>query len=153
TARLLFKKGLYSGDPLEQWIFKQLAKKGIYTFADLPLKKLRIIASDISEGRLMVLPDDLPLYGLDPSNFPVSHAVRMSASIPYFFVPVLIRNVNPRPIYVVDGALLSNFPLWIFDKEQIETVSQSRMSKPTIGFQLVGKTEQQPRRIMGPFTM
>jgi NTE family protein len=153
TIRLLFKKGLYSGDPLEQWIYELLAKKGVFTFADLPAKKLRIIASDISDGRIMVLPDDLPLYDIDPSSFLVSRAVRMSASIPYFFEPVLIRKKNVLPIYIVDGGLLSNFPLWIFDKEYLNVDRHSRTIVPAIGFQLVGKLEQVPRRIAGPVTM
>ncbi|MEX1029385.1 MAG: patatin-like phospholipase family protein [Paenibacillaceae bacterium] len=153
SIRLLFKKGLYSGDPIERWIHELLAKKGIYTFADLPDRKLRIIASDISDGRIMVLPDDLPLYDLDPSTFLVSRAVRMSASIPYFFEPVLIRRKKTLPIYIVDGGLLSNFPLWIFDQEYMDATRHSRTIVPTIGFQLVGKLEQVPRRIAGPVTM
>lgn len=153
SFRLLFKKGLYSGDPIEQWIYQLLAKKAVYTFADLPALKLRIIASDISDGRLMVLPDDLPLYNIDPSTFLISRAVRMSTSIPYFFEPVLIRkNKNDLPIYVVDGALLSNFPLWIFDRERLVS-RQSRSIVPSIGFQLVGKLEQVPRKIIGPISM
>lgn len=153
SLRLLLKKGLYSGDPLEQWIYQLLAKKGIYTFADLPARKLRIIASDISDGRLMVLPDDLPRYDIDPSTFLVSRAIRMSTSIPYFFEPVLIRRKKAPPIYVVDGGLLSNFPLWIFDKEYMNSDRLSRTIVPSIGFQLVGKLEQVPRRIIGPVTM
>ena len=50
---------------------------------------------------LLVLPDDLPLYRLpgettaiDPDDFPIADAARMSMSIPYFFEPVLAR---PRP--------------------------------------------------------
>jgi NTE family protein len=153
TLRLLLKKGLFSGDPLELWIYEQLAKKGIYTFADLPARKLRIIASDISDGRIMVLPDDLPFYNIDPSTFLVSRAVRMSASIPYFFEPVIIRKKKAPHIYIVDGGLLSNFPLWIFDKEYMELDRTSRTIIPSIGFQLVGKLEQVPRRIIGPVTM
>ncbi len=153
SIRLLVKKGLYSGDPLEQWLYELLAKKGIYTFSDLPPRKLRIIASDISDGRLMVLPDDLPRYDIDPSTFLISRAVRMSTSIPYFFEPVLIRKKKQLPIYVVDGALLSNFPLWIFDKEHMDSDRQARAIIPSIGFQLVGKLEQVPRRIIGPVTM
>ncbi len=153
SIRLLFKKGLHSGDVLEQWIYDKLAKKGIYTFADLPVRKLRIIASDISEGRLIVLPDDLPRYDIEPSTFLVSRAVRMSTSIPYFFDPVIIKKKKKQPIYVVDGGLLSNFPLWIFDKEHTDSERSSRSIVPSIGFQLVGRLEQVPRTISGPITM
>src|SRR5690554_243687 len=151
--RLLLREGLYSGDPLEHWIYELLAKKGIYTFGDLPARKLRIVASNISDGRIMVLPDDLPQYDLDPSTFLVSRAVRMSASIPYFFEPVRIRKKKEKSIYIVDGGLLSNFPLWIFDKEYLDADKLTRAIVPAIGFQLVGKLEQVPRTIIGPVTM
>ena len=153
--RLFVSKGLYSGDPLEIWIRKLLSAKGIHTFADLPGDRLRIVASDISGGKLMVLPDDLPKYGFDPAVYPVSQAVRMSCSLPFFFEPVVMRNAMKLPTYVVDGALLSNFPLWLFDQDFEPSRSPGLPPKliPTVGFQLVGKGSQMPRTIRGPFTM
>ena len=41
-------------------------------------------------------------------------------------------------VYVVDGGLLSNFPLWLFDGER---TARDGDIIPTIGFKLVGKTE------------
>lgn len=157
-ARLLWKKGLYSGEVLEQWVHKCLLKKGIRTFGDLKPGQLRIIASDISNGRLLVLPDDIAHYGIDPNTFYVSKAIRMSTSIPYFFDPVVIPQLqkgsdltfSEQPTYVVDGGLLSNFPLWLFDNE-IEP--QTKRLVPTMGFQLVGKQDNQPHRISGLITM
>jgi NTE family protein len=158
-SRVLFKKGLYPGDILEGWIHQVLAAKGIRTFSDLEPGSLRIVASDISQGRMMVLPDDLELYGFSAHEFPVSKAIRMSTSIPYFFDPVVIRKIpdlsNPWQswmmpkefIYIVDGALLSNFPLWLFDSNEAKSII------PTLGYQLVGKTEHQVRQIQGPFSM
>lgn len=153
--RLLLAKGLFSGDPLEKWIRQALGAKGIYTFADLPANRLRIIASNITEGRLMVLPDDLPKYDIDPDGFPVCRAVRMSCSLPYFFDPVVIKRGKNVPIYVVDGGLLSNFPLWLFDDYPDSSVMRGNPPKliPTVGFQLVGKSEQVPRKVHGPITM
>lgn len=152
TIRLLLRKGLYSAEPLEKWIRETLAAKGVTTFADLPEGKLRVVASDITAGRMLVLPDDLPKYGLDPGAFPVARAVRMSSTIPYFFEPATLgkgRNI------IVDGALLSNFPLWLFDNEDtgIKPDGLARKRLPVIGFQLVGKNERVPRRITGPVTM
>lgn len=159
AIRLLVKKGLYSGDPLEQWIRGLLAKKGIHTFGDLPKRALRVVASDISQGRMLVLPDDIANYGVDPMQLPVARAVRMSASIPFFFDPVTIRlrgkgrrfsrSLFGTPVYIVDGAILSNLPLWIFDKEMKELPPRF----PTIGFQLVGAKEPGPRTISGPISM
>ncbi|HEY0828458.1 MAG TPA: patatin-like phospholipase family protein [Bacilli bacterium] len=161
ALRIFVKKGLYSGDALEHWIRLMLAKKGIRTFADLPPNKLRIIASDITQGKLLVLPDDIAQYDVDPMKFEISKAVRMSSSIPYFFDPVVVKKsfmestskggATPKNIYIVDGALLSNFPLWIFDKEEVLETGNKPI--PTIGFRLVGKHSNLPRRIYGPFTM
>ena len=161
AIRVFVKKGLYSGDRVEQWVAEKLKDKGIRTFRDLPSKKLRIIASDISQGKLMVLPDDLEDYGIDPLNFPIARAVRMSTSIPYFFDPVVLRK-GPKArkknesfadqfVYVVDGGLLSNFPLWIYDKDNAKIPEGKRL--PTIGFQLVGKQKMSNRKIIGPLTM
>ena len=57
-AKWLFvywKLGLYKGNELEKWIEEKLAAKGVRTFSDLPPQSLRIIASDLSNGRLVVL--------------------------------------------------------------------------------------------------
>ncbi|WP_135549842.1 patatin-like phospholipase family protein [Paenibacillus cymbidii] len=164
AVRLLLKKGLYSGDPLETWIERLLAAKGIRTFGDLRPQQLRIIASDISQGKLLVLPDDIAKYGIDPLQLTVARAVRMSASLPFFFDPVVIhrkktfRKTSPlvsnldTDIYIVDGGVLSNFPLWIFDDEQ-HGLNRDRRPTPTIGFQLVGRAAQKPRHIGGPLSM
>lgn len=146
SLRLVFRKGLYSGDRLEAWVRALLADKGVRTFGDLPPNKLRIIASDITGGRLLVLPDDLKRYGLDGKSYPVSRAVRMSASIPFFFEPVILRTSDDKPVYIVDGGLLSNFPLWLFDRAYSTRI-------PAIGFQLVGKQDGQPREIHGPLSL
>jgi NTE family protein len=157
AVRLFVRKGIYSGEALEHWMRTRLKEKGIRTFSDLPQQQLRIIASDITNGKLLVLPDDIAQYGIDPSRFEIAKAVRMSTSIPYFFDPVIIRcrkkNRNKRRSmayesnYIVDGALLSNFPLWLFDHH-----SGGRFI-PTIGFQLVGRNEGKPHAIRGPITM
>lgn len=151
AVRLLLRKGLYSGDALEEWIRTILLRKGVRTFGDLPPGKLRIIASDITNGRLLVLPADIADYDVDPAEFEVARAIRMSTSIPYFFDPVIIRQRRGAIVkksYVVDGGLLSNFPLWLFDNE-----ADQGKPIPVIGFQMVGRTTAQPHRIYGPVTM
>jgi NTE family protein len=151
ALRFLIKKGLYSGDLLEQWIDKLLKTKGIRTFGDLKRKQLRIIASDITQGKLLVLPDDIIQYGMEPKEFSVARAIRMSTSIPYFFDPVMITKPNTKTeIYIVDGALLSNLPLWLFDETEEKKVDQLL---PTIGFQLVGTSQKTVHHIKGPVTM
>jgi NTE family protein len=155
-SRLLWKKGLYSGEALEQWIRAALLDKGIRTFRDLPVGKLTVIASDITNGKLLALPGDIARYGIDPMRLEVARAVRMSTSIPYFFDPVMLRqpmrnvggSIVSKPAYIVDGALLSNLPLWLFDGP-----GGAADRIPTIGFQLVGKNDNEPRRIRGPLSM
>lgn len=146
AVRLLFKKGIYSGDPLETWIRQKLLAKGVRTFADLPPDTLYIIASDITSGEMLVLPEDLQKYDINPDNFEVAQAVRMSVSIPYFFDPVVFRKH-----YIVDGGILSNFPMWIFDNEMVKKGGQKLV--PTIGYQLVGKNQPKKNEIHGPLTM
>ncbi|MCR8633974.1 patatin-like phospholipase family protein [Paenibacillus radicis (ex Xue et al. 2023)] len=159
-ARLFLKKGLYSGETLEHWIHTLLLAKGIRTFGDLRPNQLRIIASDISGRKLLVLPDDIADYGIDPVQFSISKAVRMSTSIPYFFDPVIIRKSAAKRlstetfaeqfVYIVDGGLLSNFPLWLFDRDEVPALDSMI---PTIGFQLVGRGSGMPNKIYGPLSM
>ncbi|MFB9277883.1 patatin-like phospholipase family protein [Cohnella cellulosilytica] len=157
ALRLFLRKGLYSGKRLEQWIAELLAVKGVCAFGDLPEGKLRIIASDITNGKLLVLPGDIAQYGISPERLSVARAVRMSTSIPYFFDPVLLRQpykerkkraVASKFSYVVDGGLLSNFPLWLFRHDE-----SSEETAPVIGFQMVGRSDAQPHRIDGPISM
>ncbi|WP_223591417.1 patatin-like phospholipase family protein [Neobacillus bataviensis] len=120
-----WKLGLYKGKKFEKWMKNKLEAKGISTFSDLPPQSLRVIASDLSNGQMVVLPDDLVKYGVDPGSFSVAKAIRMSCSIPYFFEPVKMRSN-----ILVDGGVLSNFPMWLFDKENIQKV------RPVLGIKL-----------------
>ncbi len=142
---ILLRNGIYSAIQIEHWIAEKLKQKGIYTFGDLPEDKLRIVASDITNGRMMVLPHDLTHYGKNPNDFSIAKAVRMSCTIPYFFQPAVIR-YHRKKIYIVDGGLLSNYPVWIFD-------SDTKPRWPTFGFRLRGSHEEKPSRIAGPISM
>ncbi|MBT2677541.1 patatin-like phospholipase family protein [Bacillus sp. ISL-35] len=132
-----WRLGLYKGDELEWWIAEVLAARGLRTFGDLAPDALRIIASDLTNGRLLILPDDLPKYGVDPRTFPVARAIRMSCSLPFFFEPVKLRDRVGANI-VVDGGVLSNFPMWLFDQENVKKV------RPVLGVKLSQNLIQQP---------
>lgn len=140
-ASLTLHDGVYCLDLLEEWLTAQLCKKGKLTFGDLPENKLKIVVADVTQNRMSILPDDLPLYGIQPGRFPIARAVRMSCSIPFFFRPVsLAGNI------IVDGGILSNYPVWIFDKEE-----DPRW--PTFGFRLPGKNASNPlqaKKTKGP---
>lgn len=112
---LYWRLGLYEGKALENWFIEKLAVKGVYTFGDLPDGKLKLIASDLTNGKMLVLPDDLALYGISAETFPLARALRMSCGIPFFFEPVKL-NVKMGESIVVDGGVLSNFPMWLFDE-------------------------------------
>ncbi|MGG1628723.1 patatin-like phospholipase family protein [Rossellomorea sp. NRS-1567] len=138
--RVYNRLGLYKGVALESWVEEKLKARGIYTFADLPPHSLRVIASDLSNGRLLVLPDDLEKYGIAKETFPVARAIRMSASLPYFFEPVKLRSLEGIS-FMVDGGVLSNFPMWLFDRENVKKI------RPVIGVKLshdlIGKPKKQ----------
>lgn len=134
---IYWRLGLYKGDLLEQWVEKMLLKKGIHTFSDLPPGRLKMVASDLTNGRITVLPDDLHKYDIPFESFPIAKAVRMSCSIPYFFEPVRLKSQGKKSV-IVDGGVLSNFPMWLFDD------GQSRPQRPLLGFSLSQKSQNKP---------
>lgn len=129
---LFFEKSFYSGTYFEEWIEKLLLAKGKTRFKDIMVNNespLKIIASDITKKTIIILPDDLKTYGIDPAEFEISKAVRMSMSIPFYFKPVKLE-YNDGPSLIVDGGILSNFPIWIFDTD-------GTPRWPTVGFRIV----------------
>lgn len=132
---IYWRLGLFKGDGLEKWIKEQLAKKGIKTFSDLPKGMLKIIASDLTRGKMIVFPDDLNRYGRDMDNFSVARAVRMSCTIPYFYEPIKLYDTRGNQSIIVDGGVLSNFPIWLFQ-------SNGKGQRPIIGFRLSSNPEK-----------
>jgi len=128
--------GLYKGKALEKWFFQKLSAKGVYTFGDLPRDSLKLVASDLTNGRMIVLPDDLQKYDIDAKNFSVASALRMSCGIPFFFEPVTLKTGKGDSV-IVDGGVLSNFPLWVFDDRE------GRKGRPIIGLKLSRRREEQ----------
>jgi NTE family protein len=138
---LYWKMGLYKGDKLENWIDDKLSQKGIRTFSNLETNTLQLIASDLTNGKLLVLPNDLAQYGINPLTFSVAKAVRMSCSLPYFFEPVKLKTDKGK-IFVVDGGVLSNFPIFLFDEEN------KIKKRPVLGIKLSAKmSELKPHKI------
>lgn len=127
---LLVNNGKYDGSVIEQWMDALLKKKGITKFKDVIVNGksiLKVIVADITKRKMIILPDDLPEYGLDPLEFSIARAVRMSCSIPFYFTPEKLEYSNSIS-YIVDGGLLSNFPIWIFDSDNT--------NYPTIGIKI-----------------
>jgi NTE family protein len=156
-------RGLCPGRAFTDWLGDRFAESPLGkrdpTFADvrreLPpglteeesaraLYRLRVIASDVTEGRMLVLPDDIVHYQdedgtpLTADTLPIARAVRMSMSFPYFFEPVTLYRAG-RPHLIVDGGLLSNFPVFLFDGDK------PPLRRWTFGFRLFGG--QPPERL------
>ncbi|PED70243.1 phospholipase [Bacillus pseudomycoides] len=143
------KLGIYSNDFLETWLEDLLQKKGIHNFSDLSNpQNLKIIASDISNGKMVIFPDDLPNYGFTNQDFSIAKAVRMSSTIPFYFEPVKWKTPKwKQPCYMVDGGLLSNYPIWIFDSPNIPRW-------PTFGFHFVkNEIQAEPVPYEDPISM
>jgi len=164
----LFEKGIYEGDFLEAWLTEQLAACHVSTFADLSdadddpgsasadaarAYKLVVTASDISHGRLALLPWDYPTpYPTDDpgggaATRSVVEAVRCSMSIPFFYEPHrLPYRTGPKlehteKALMVDGGMLSNFPVQVFDR------TDGRPPRwPTFGIKLSSR----PKDIVSP---
>ncbi|MGF1470566.1 MAG: patatin-like phospholipase family protein [Rubrobacteraceae bacterium] len=144
---LLKDQGFYEGKALLEYVRELLSAGNVGTFGDLvthePTDEMRyrykaqVTASDITGRQLLVLPRDAHKLGVaEPDDFEVALAVRMSAGMPFYFEPVRFLNpVTRRKHFVVDGGILSNFPVWLFD-----AAGEPRW--PTFGLRLV---EENPR--------
>jgi NTE family protein len=130
--------GLAHGEVFREWFREQIDDQ---KFSDVAAakRKLKLIATDITRREMLVLPNALSEYSLteggpaiDPMSFAVADAVRMSMSIPFFFQPVQLFHAQTGASTIIDGGVLSNFPVWIFDAEDHDP------QRPTFGFKLIG---------------
>lgn len=167
AGSLLFEKGIYQGDYLHSWLDGLLGDLGKRRFGDLRIDdagsslpperayRLVVMASDVSRGQLVRFPWDYPNYGLDPDDQLVADAVRCSMSIPFFFEPVKVKPKGPSagsgPSFFVDGGMLSNFPIDVFDRTDGRTPRW-----PTFGVKLSAKPESmqmQKFQVTGTFSL
>jgi NTE family protein len=142
---IIFEKGIYEGKFLTTWLGDQLASAGVKTFADLKLTgkhakdlpenqryKLVVLVSDVTRGRLIRLPWDYHEYGLDPDQQLVADAVHASSAMPFYYEPVKLQSN-----LLVDGGLISNFPVWLFEPSK----HKHNIDIPTIGLKLSAREE------------
>src|SRR3954469_24624157 len=119
--------GIYKGDYAHEWVRSHLADLGVSTFGDLaiddddlpPEQRYRLVVSvaDVTTGQLVRLPWDYRrVYGLDPDEQSVADAVRASMSIPFFFRSVELTSAAGLTSTLMDGGLLSNFPIDSLDR-------------------------------------
>lgn len=142
-AQFFKSRGMHSGNYFRGWIGDLLAAKGKTRFGDLrnadtsdPKRTytLQVIASDLSSRSMLVLPQDAKQLGIEPDDLEIAEAIRMSMSIPVFFQPVSRGGHE-----IVDGGLLSNFPVWLFD-----TPAGTVPRFPTFGLLLVAPGQTAP---------
>ena len=138
-------KAQCSGEGLERTWEVLLQAKGVRTFGDIPPNTLRIVTTDITHQRGVVLPDHLPEYGIDPSTFPIARAVRMSAAVPFLMRPVRVRNEETGDVSLFsDGALTANFPV---------RVARWSPIWPVVGFQFLDPSEHPHLHVRGPASL
>jgi len=134
--------GIYNSDYFEKWLAELLARKNIFKFKDLEYlekgkvkNRLTLAATDIFKRKLIVLPRDLADYGINPREFEVAKAVRMSMSIPLFYHPYKLVDSKDVEHWIVDGGLLCNYPMWIFDD------GSHKLKRPVFGFKFDSCTD------------
>ena len=131
----IFKKehyyGMHPGSSFLTWIKKQIAGSGHgfdenATFKDFNAagcRDLRVFASDIYTHKVKEFS-----FQTTPSTI-VAEAVRASMSIPLYFNAWKFSNSEPDDHLYVDGGMVYNYPLTIFDTD-------NKANPETIGFML-----------------
>jgi NTE family protein len=113
--RVTTKYGLYEGDAFLTWMKQQITAKGLpatATFADFKtagMLDLHVFATDLNAKELKEFS-----FATTPTVI-VAEAVRASMSIPLFFQAWQFSNSNPDNHLYVDGGMVYNFPITIFD--------------------------------------
>lgn len=136
-VRLWSKYGLFPTDKLVTWLDRLIAakldNKPQATFHDLYEKtqhQLVITTTSVKHAKTLY-------YSKDTTpNMVISEAVKRSISIPLFFE----ANFTQDGDVLVDGGMLSNYPLWVFDSEK------DRPNPETLGLKLVEISDQQKEK-------
>src|SRR5260370_16566291 len=126
AIHILRRGGFHTGNYIETFIRDKLMKakpKPISTFKDLIIPgrehepkdsiyryRLTVIASDISQGLMLRLPQDMLKFNQDPEELDVALAVHMSASIPFFFMPLMQKRQDNDNDLLAHAEFLINFP-------------------------------------------
>jgi NTE family protein len=152
---VLLEDGYAEGEYFKDWI--EAAGLGKRTFGDLRIDddaradprdehrwRLTVMAADVTRGHLVRLPQDYGRYGLPPDEQPVVDAVRASISVPYLFEPFKLKHSGGESL-LVDGGLISNFPIDVFDRTDGQ---EGRW--PTVGVSLIPQLPAEATRLVPP---
>ncbi|AHX11748.1 patatin-like phospholipase family protein [Neorickettsia helminthoeca str. Oregon] len=132
TERFFNHYGRYTGENLLSQLKALLeAKYGnpditFQEMHDLGCKDVYIFVTDVISQQLV------QFSWLDTPNYSVASVVRASSSYPFYFVPV----DGPNGELFVDGGLLDNYPLWIFDKPEFLPRPDLKYNPETLGIYL-----------------
>ncbi len=119
--RLVKKYGIYQGNKFLRWIKDKLNLKEIESFQDYK-KDVKIVASDVNQKRIKVFSK------AKTPNMSVAEAVRMSMGIPLFYIPYNYNN----NLYV-DGGVMNNLPLKVFNNSKLATLGFMLIEKESTG--------------------
>jgi len=107
--------GIDTGERLHKLIEAMLHVKDLssdFTFKECREKfgmSLKVIATDVNDViHIIFSPDNTP-------DYKISDAVRASMTFPYYFQPFICPVTNH---YLMDGAIISNYPLFVLPKEE-----------------------------------
>lgn len=109
------------------------------------MAELQVIAFDVVNSRKAVLPRDSGWYGADARSWSIPQLVRASIALPMVFSPIrleqlqappVVRNTALKEALFVDGVLVANLPLDVFDESDAD-----QAVCPTIGL-LIDETMQ-----------
>ena len=143
--RVSKKYGWHKGDFFRKWIDKRIrAKTGKAnsTFADLKrlnMTDLYLIVTNLSTGFSEVMSAE------HTPDMPVADATRRSMSIPLFFTAVR----NARKDVYVDGGVLRNYPVKVFDREKY--IDAAKLAKHAVATEYYARDNARLRKSDCPF--
>jgi len=156
SVNVVRKHGLAHGEAFRRWFSKELEGK---TFASVKTDdgiryRLKLIAVDVTNRALLVLPDDLPRYkraigdaaAIKPDEFEIADAARMSMSIPYFFEPVVL--VRDRVMVTDAGGADGLLSGQVADRRDVEEANEvaDHFGATQASFRELTAREQQAQR-------
>lgn len=128
--RLLDEFGWYKGDFFRDWIGERIAVKTgnegstFSDFSTLGLAELYLVATNLSTGFSEVMSAE------HTPRMTVAEAARRSMSIPLFFRAVR----GKRGQLLVDGGVLRNYPVKVFDRSRYVTPGRRRLHARTTSY-------------------
>lgn len=153
--RLKTDFGIFKGDAFEKWLQHLVAHKTgnrHLTFAQLHQLRLKNnLYKDLYCTGTNLSKQQLEIFSFETTpEMPLALAVRISGGVPLYFKPVALNNQLRRikrsdPVsfvnYYVDGGMLSNYPISMFDTcESSETnplfCDKVKFNRQTIGIKL-----------------